>query len=190
MTLGPRFSTALAFANEIHGDQFRKGTTIPYISHLLAVASIVIEAGGDEDTAIAALLHDAVEDQGGPAMLKRIRNRFGPAVAEIVAACSDTDVDPKPPWRKRKESYVESIPHKSNSMLLVSLADKLHNARCILADFKQIHDDLWVRFTGDRDGTLWYYRALVEAFRGRGHMQLWQALEDAVTELESLTGTR
>lgn len=183
--MGPRFSAALAFANEIHGAQVRKGTSIPYVAHLLAVASLVIEAGGDEDTAIAALLHDAVEDQGGPAMLERIRGRFGSPVANIVQACSDSDVVPKPPWRERKEAYLEAIPYKSPAALLVSLADKIHNARAILADYKQLQEGVWARFTGGRDGTLWYYRALADAFRRRTPIALWQTLEDAVSELES-----
>jgi (p)ppGpp synthase/HD superfamily hydrolase len=186
--MGPRFSDALVFANEVHGAQSRKGTSIPYIAHLLAVASLVIEAGGDEDTAIAALLHDAVEDQGGAPMLDRIRKRFGPAVAEIVEACSDADVVPKPPWRERKEAYVRSIAHKSAPALLVSLADKVHNARAILADYRQLGDALWPRFTGGRDGTLWYYRALADAFRGRAPSALWATLDETVSELEGLAG--
>jgi (p)ppGpp synthase/HD superfamily hydrolase len=184
--LGPRFSDALAFASEIHGEQLRKGTSIPYIAHLLAVTALTIEAGANEDTAIAALLHDAVEDQGGRPTLERIRARFGQAVAEIVESCSDTDVDPKPPWRERKESYVAAIAHKSTSALLVSLADKVHNAGAILDDYQLVGEEIWSRFTGGRDGTLWYYRALVEAFRARAPKPLWQRLEDTVRALESL----
>lgn len=182
--LGPRFTAALAFASEIHGAQRRKGTTIPYIAHLLAVAAIVIEAGGDEDAAIAALLHDAVEDQGGKPMSDRIRDRFGAEVADIVDACSDTDVIPKPPWRERKEAYVAAIAHKSDKALLVSLADKVHNASAILFDHQQIGDEVWNRFTGGRDGTLWSYRALADAFRNRTPIALWQRLDDTVSALE------
>ena len=183
--MGPAFSAALAFAAEIHGAQRRKGTNIPYIGHLLAVSALVIEAGGDEDAAIAALLHDAVEDQGGQPMLTHIRDRYGDVVADIVNACTDADVTPKPPWRARKEAYVAAIPHKSDKALLVSLADKVHNASAILSDYTQIGEVLWVRFTGGREGTLWYYRALTDAFRDRTPRVLWQRLEDTVSAIES-----
>jgi (p)ppGpp synthase/HD superfamily hydrolase len=163
----------------------RKGTNIPYISHLLAVAALVIEAGGDEDAAIAALLHDAVEDQGGRAMLDRIRARYGANVADIVEACSDTDVIPKPPWKPRKEAYIAAIPRKSPQALLVSLADKVHNAGAILDDYRQIGEELWPRFNAGRDDILWYYRALADGFRGRTPDPLWQRLEEAVTALEA-----
>jgi (p)ppGpp synthase/HD superfamily hydrolase len=184
--LGPRFSAALSYASEIHGTQFRKGTSIPYIAHLLAVASIVIEHGGDEDAAIAALLHDAVEDQGGRSMLAHIRARFGDRVADLVEACSDTDVIPKPPWQERKLAYLEAIPHKSKTALLVSIADKVHNARTILSDYKLVGEEVWSRFNGGRRGTLWYYRALSDAFKELTPAPLWQILEDTVAELESL----
>ena len=183
--LGPRFSAALSLANELHGSQKRKGTAVPYISHLLAVASLVIEAGGDEDTAIAALLHDTMEDQGGRPMLDRIRARFGPKVADIVEACSDTDVTPKPPWLERKQGYLAEIPHKSEEALLVSLADKVHNAGTILRDHKRVGEEVWTRFTSGRDGTLSYYRALADAFKGLAPEPLWQELEDTVTQLEA-----
>jgi (p)ppGpp synthase/HD superfamily hydrolase len=186
--MGPRFTAALAFANEIHGAQTRKGSAIPYIAHLLSVAALVIENGGDEDAAIAALLHDAVEDQGGRDMLERIASRFGPEVAGIVAACSDADTIPKPPWAERKQAYVHSIRHKSRAARLVSLADKVHNARSILADHREIGEAVWDRFTGGREGTLWYYRALVDVFREEAPSALWQALEVAVSELEERTG--
>lgn len=182
--MGPRFSAALAFASETHGSQRRKGTAIPYIAHLLAVAALVIEAGGDEDAAIAALLHDAVEDQGGAPMLQQIRERYGDEVAFIVDACSDTDVDPKPEWRQRKEAYVASITVKSEKARLVSLADKVHNAASILHDHQEIGDAVWDRFTGGRDGTLWYYRALTAAFCDRSPKALWQRLDDTVCALE------
>ena len=183
--LGPRFSEAFKFANEAHATQRRKGTDIPYIAHLLSVAALVIEAGGDEDAAIAALLHDAVEDQGGVPTLDRIREQFGLEVADVVDACSDTLVTPKPPWRKRKEDYVEAIAHKSERTLLVSLADKVHNASSILLDHRRIGDEVFQRFTGGRDGTLWYYRALADAFRNRTPFALWQQLEETVCALEA-----
>jgi (p)ppGpp synthase/HD superfamily hydrolase len=185
--LGPRFSAALAFANELHGSQVRKGTPIPYIAHLLSVAALVIEHGGDEDEAIAGLLHDAVEDQGGQPMLERIRSRFGQRVADVVAACSDTDVVPKPPWRQRKEQYIAGIAHKSPSALLVSLADKVHNSRAILADLQAHGDLVWQRFSGGKEGTIWYYRQLTDAFRGRTPPRLWEALEEAVQSIEKLS---
>jgi len=190
MRLGPRFTAALSFASELHGSQKRKGTTVPYIAHLLSVAALVIEAGGDEDTAIAALLHDAVEDQGGAPMLARIRARFGRKVAKVVEACSDTDLDPKPPWQKRKEDYIAAISHKSPQALLVSLADKVHNARAILSDYKVVGEKVWDRFTGGRQGTLWYYDSLVEAFRGRTPKPLWKELAETVTAIHALANAR
>ena len=183
--MGPRFSTARAFASEIHGAQRRKGTEIPYVGHLLAVAALVIEAGGDEDAAIAALLHDAVEDQGARPMLDRIRARYGGEAADIVEACTDAETVPKPPWRARKEEYVNAIPHKSEKALLVSLADKVHNASAILSDYSQIGEQLWERFSGGCEGTLWYYRALADAFRGRTNPLLWQRFDDTVVAIEA-----
>jgi (p)ppGpp synthase/HD superfamily hydrolase len=183
--LGPRFSAALAYASEIHGEQVRKGTAVPYIAHLLAVAALVMEAGADEDTAIGALLHDAVEDQGGRSMLERIRARFGQTVAGIVESCSDTDATPKPAWRQRKEAYVAALAHKSSAALLVSLADKVHNAGAILNDYQLVGEQIWHRFAGGRDGTLWYYRALADAFRNRAPKSLWQRLEDTVCAIEA-----
>ncbi len=165
--LGPRFDRALVEARVLHAGQFRKGTQIPYVAHLLGVASLVIEDGGDEDEAIAALLHDAVEDQGGAPTLKRIKHLFGTRVAAIVDACSDTDVIPKPPWRERKEAYVAHLAEADASTLRVSLADKLHNARAILFDLHAVGAGLWDRFNADRDDVLWYYRALSDAFLER-----------------------
>ncbi len=162
--LTDRFDTALAFAARLHRDQRRKGSNIPYVSHLLGVASIAIELGADEDQAIAALLHDAVEDQGGAPMLAEIRTRFGDRVARIVADCTDSDVEPKPPWRARKEAYLAALAAKPADSLLVSLADKTHNARAIVDDLEIEGADVWQRFTGGRDGSLWYYRALADAF--------------------------
>jgi (p)ppGpp synthase/HD superfamily hydrolase len=183
--LSPRFSAALAFAAELHGNQLRKGTSIPYVSHLLAVASIVLEHGGSEDEAIAALLHDAVEDQGGLPTLERIRARFGDAVAGIVAECTDTHEDPKPAWRPRKEAYLAAIPHKSAGARLVSCADKLHNARAILADFRRHGTALWARFSGGEQSA-WYYRSLADAFAATGPQPLAAELERVVTEIEGL----
>lgn len=187
--MGPRFSAALAFANELHGAQTRKGTDIPYIAHLLSVAALVIEAGGSEDAAIAALFHDAMEDQGGRPTLNRIQERFGKRVATIVAECSDAERTPKPPWKKRKAKYIAAIRKKSRGARLVSLADKVHNARAILHDHKLVGNRVWARFKGKKSGTLWYYRRLTEEFKGRTPRPLWEMLNDAVTELETRAGT-
>ncbi|HTP07037.1 MAG TPA: HD domain-containing protein [Anaerolineae bacterium] len=183
----PRFDQALVYAHQLHARQTRKGTTIPYIGHLLAVAAIVIENSGSEDEVIAALLHDAVEDQGGPKTREEIRQRFGENIAAIVDGLSDTDQMPKPPWRARKEEYIAHLDEASPSVLLVSLADKIHNAGSILRDVRSEGESVWSRFTGSKDGSLWYYRALVEAFRARGHFSsLVAELDRIVTELEEL----
>lgn len=171
MMLTKRFEEALAFAAAAHNQQRRKGTGIPYVSHLLGVASIALELGADEDQAIAALLHDAVEDQGGLTMLAEIRARFGERVADIVYDCTDAEEEPKPPWRERKVAYIHSLATKPSTSLLVSLADKTHNARAIVDDLTVVGAELWVRFTGGREGTLWYYTELAQAFESHlpGH---------------------
>jgi (p)ppGpp synthase/HD superfamily hydrolase len=186
MIISPRFEEALIFAAQLHAHQTRKGTDIPYIAHLLAVTGLVLENEGSEDEAIAALLHDAVEDQGGAATREEIRRRFGATVAEIVDGCTDSDVNPKPPWRRRKEGYVARLRAASPSVRLVSAADKLHNARTILADFRASGEPVWERFTGGRDGTLWYYRALTDAFRAGASSPLVEELDRVVTEIEQL----
>ena len=165
--LGLRFDRALSLARELHAQQLRKGTDIPYIAHLLGVTSLVLEDGGSEEEAIAALLHDAVEDQGGDKTLKLIRHRFGAKVAEIVEGCSDTDATPKPPWKKRKEAYIHHLAHAKKGVLRVSLADKLHNARAILFDLELVGEAVWDRFKAGRAETIWYYESLVDAFAAR-----------------------
>ncbi len=165
--LTDRFERALAYAHVAHGGHCRKGTKIPYISHLLAVASLVLEDGGDEDEAIAALLHDAVEDRGGAERLEDIRARFGKHVADIVESCSDTDVEPKPPWRERKEAYLAHLWKADSSTLRVSAADKLHNLRCILSDWNSIGEKLWDRFKAGKRDQLWYYSELSKIFQMR-----------------------
>jgi (p)ppGpp synthase/HD superfamily hydrolase len=184
--LSTRFSDAVAFACELHREQTRKGTRIPYVAHLLAVASLALEHGANEDEAIAAILHDAIEDQGGARTENEIRRRFGDQVADIVSGCSDADEIPKPPWRARKEKYIAHLAHASSSVRLVSLCDKLHNVRAILHDFRQHDDAVWARFKGGKEGTLWYYRALVDAFRALGSTPLVEELERVVRELEAL----
>lgn len=190
VALSGRFEEALIFATRLHADQTRKGTTIPYIAHLLAVVSLVLEHGANEDEAIAALLHDAAEDQGGKATLEEIRVCFGDTVAEIVAGCTDSWTIPKPPWRARKEAYLAHLRQASASVRLVSAADKLHNARTILSDYCALGESLWSRFTGGKEGTLWFYRALVQVLLETGPTVLAEELDKVVSELECLTFTR
>ncbi len=183
--LSRRFERARVFAARLHGEQVRKGTGIPYTAHLLSVAALVLEHGGTEDEAIAALLHDAVEDQGGPATRAVIARMFGEPVASIVDGCTDAETVPKPPWRARKEAYVAHVRRAPASVRLVSSADKLHNARAILKDLRESGEETWGRFQGGKEGTLWYYRALVGAFRATGLGPLADELDRAVTELEN-----
>jgi (p)ppGpp synthase/HD superfamily hydrolase len=185
-----RFEEALVFAARLHREQRRKGGDVPYVSHLLGVAAIVLEYGGDEDEAIAALLHDAIEDQGGVVVWRKIQERFGDRVAYIVHQCSDTDQTPKPPWQARKEAFLARLAETIPSALLVIAADKLHNARSLIADYRSCGDRLWIRFSGGRDGTLWYYRAVVETLKGATPGPLVQELARAVTELEQLARSR
>ncbi len=188
--LGPRFREALVYAATLHTAQTRKATATPYIAHLMAVAGLALEHGASEDVAIAALLHDAVEDQGGQKTAEAIRARFGDAVHDIVLACSDTDVTPKPPWRDRKERYLAHVRSAPVEVRLVSVSDKVHNARSILADLRLEGDAVWARFHGGKEGTLWYYRSLVEAFREGAHTngtkQLAAELTRVVGEIDKL----
>ena len=158
----PRFLSALNYATTLHTES-RKGTAIPYISHLYSVAALVMESDGSEEEVIAALLHDAVEDHGGVKTLEKIRSDYGEEVAAIVDGCTD-DAPPegqeKRPWRERKEEYVTHIASASDSVRLVSNADKLHNARCILRDYRDIGEAIWDRFTGKKEGSLWWDRIL------------------------------
>ena len=184
--LSQRFTQALIFATELHADQKRKGSGVPYIAHLLAVSSIVLDYGGNEDEAIAALLHDAIEDQGGATTREAIRQRFGDDVTAIVDGCTDSDFTPKPPWKERKLKYIAHIPLVSNSVRLVSAADKLHNARTILQDYRIIGEEIWTRFKAGKEGSLWYYRALVNAFYQCGKNPLIEELDRVVTEIEKI----
>jgi (p)ppGpp synthase/HD superfamily hydrolase len=181
--LGDRFEHALIYATRAHREQRRKGSGVPYTAHLLGVASLVLEDGGSEDETIAALLHDAVEDQGGRTRLEEIEQEFGSRVAHIVEGCTDTDVTPKPPWRPRKESYIRALASHDASVRRVSLADKLYNARAILLDYRRLGDELWERFDPEAD-QLWYYRALALAFRETTESPLVEELDRVVTELE------
>jgi GTP pyrophosphokinase len=184
MKLTSRFREALVYAAALHADQMRKASDVPYVAHLLGVASIALEHGADEDEAIAALLHDAVEDQGGQATAEVIRNRFGERVAEIVLGCTDADTIPKPPWRARKAAYIAHIEHASPSVWLVATSDKVYNARSILADFRRLGDAVWSRFTGGKEGTLWYYRTLAEKLHDKAPPALAAELVRVVSELE------
>ncbi|MBI4421072.1 MAG: HD domain-containing protein [Gemmatimonadetes bacterium] len=188
--LTQRFTQAFQYAAELHARQARKGPNgIPYIAHLMAVTALVLEDGGSEDEAIAGLLHDAVEDHPRDGRTKEeIRSQFGERVLEIVLGCTDADTHPKPPWRERKERYLSHIPGLPRHVLRVSVADKLHNARTVLADYRRVGDAVWKRFSVGRDDTLWYYRALVIAFRRAGSGFLIDEYESTVRELERETG--
>jgi (p)ppGpp synthase/HD superfamily hydrolase len=205
--LTDKFNDALVYAARLHREQPRKGKDIPYVGHLLGVASLVLESGGDEEMAIAALLHDAVEDQGGQPRLEEIRKLFGAKVARIVHGCTDSDeIDPacKAPWCERKEKYIAHVEHKADpEVRLVSAADKVHNARAVLSDHYEIGDAVFDRFSGQKQGTLWYYRALVDAFRAaeardhhpedaaaHGRKRLMDELSRVVDELERRSGGR
>jgi (p)ppGpp synthase/HD superfamily hydrolase len=188
MILTERFDVALVFACQWHRQQKRKGKEVPYISHLLGVAAIVLEFGGDEDQAIAALLHDAIEDQGGIETGRAIRAKFGDRVADIVEGCTDSFSEPRPPWRERKENYLTHLQDADAATLLVSAADKLYNASTILKDYRTQQDDVWDRFTAGKHEVLWYYRLLVETFRVNPNYPelLVNELDHVVTELENL----
>ena len=182
--LGRRFRRAFLFAAEKHNGQTRKASTIPYIAHLMGVASLVLEFGGNEDMAIAALLHDVVEDCGGAQMLTEVRRKFGPRVARMVEGCTDSFTEPKLPWRERKETYLRHLKSANVDTRLVSAADKLNNVRSILSDYRNVGESIWKRFNGGREGTLWYYRSLVDEFLQRKPNRLIHELELAVRELE------
>ncbi|MCU0771423.1 MAG: HD domain-containing protein [Verrucomicrobia bacterium] len=184
MKLTQRFEDTLLYAARAHATQVRKGTDIPYLAHLLAVTAIALEHGATEAEAIAALLHDAVEDSGGPERQADIEARFGGEVAAIVAGCTDTDQTPKPPWTQRKQAYVAHVRTAPESVQLVSAADKLHNAQSILHDYEVMGDALWGRFSGGKAGTLWYYRALADGFSSNRVKPLARKLNDVVQRLE------
>jgi (p)ppGpp synthase/HD superfamily hydrolase len=187
------FERALGFATRLHAAQLRKGTDIPYISHLIGVAGIVLDNGGGQDEAIAAVLHDAIEDQaadypgGATALRQEIRSQFGERVLDIVEACTDAETIPKPPWAQRKQAYIAHIERASDAARLVSCADKLHNARSIVSDLRVVGDAVWSRFKGGKDGSLWYYRQLTNLFLRLGPRELAEELDRTVREMNQLT---
>lgn len=190
--LTDRFDRALLYATHVHGGQVRKGTSVPYLAHLLAVAATVLEYGGSEEMAIAALLHDAVEDQGGAPRLGDIRNRFGGHVADIVASCTDSLPNAsggrdKGDWHQRKTRYLEHLGSVDDQTLLVSLADKIHNARSILRDLRKpdVGQAVWSKFNQPKKDTLWYYRELASAFGRQLPGQLASELGEIVDALEA-----
>ncbi|MGO9086889.1 MAG: HD domain-containing protein [Candidatus Sulfotelmatobacter sp.] len=184
--LGPRFLRAFRFAAEKHAGQTRKASSIPYLAHLMGVASLVLEAGGDEDLAMAALLHDVVEDCGGAPMLREVRRRFGSRVARVVDGCTDADTYPKPPWRERKETYIRHLKKADADTRLVSAADKLNNVRSIVSDYREVGEFVWSRFNGGREGTLWYYRTLRDEFLRHRPNRITRQFDLAVKELDLL----
>ncbi len=186
LMLGPRFEEALQYAARVHSRQHRKGSRVPYVSHLLGVASLVIEDGGGEDEAIAALLHDAVEDQGGLERRDEILRLFGERVTRIVDGCTDSWETPKPPWRARKQEHIEKLRGAPSDVLRVAVADKLHNSRSIVADLRKDGGIIWQRFRGGREGTLWYYRTLRSLFQEAAPGGLTDELDRVVSEMERL----
>ncbi len=183
-TLSERFVSAFEVAFQLHGSQMRKGSDIPYMSHLLGVASMVMEDDGVEDEVIAALLHDAVEDQGGLPTLELIQENFGTRVASLVAFCTDTIETPKPPWKERKLAVIQKVALASKSEHKILLADKLHNLRTIRNAVKRYGESVWQRFKGGREGSLWYYRELLASFRARGNHPYLDEMESALEALE------
>jgi len=170
--LSSRFENAVSFAARVHASDLRKGSEVPYLAHLLATCALVLLDGGDEDEAIAALLHDALEDHPETVTREDIRVRFGDRVLDIVVACTDTPPDysggRKPPWKARKEQYLERVRTSAPGTLRVSLADKVDNARAILADYRAIGPSVWERFSAGETEQLWYYESLVGAYRTAG----------------------
>lgn len=194
MILSPKFEEALVYASIIHSGQYRKDTSIPTFSHLMGVAGIALDYEGNEDEAIAALLHDACEDCGGQPRLEDIRQRFGDTVAEIVKGCTDTFDDPKPPWLDRKREFIARVPNFTAPIILVCAADKLNNVRAILKDFRAGGDSVWTRFHGPKHGVLGYYLSMARAFREnpahklRRIPELVEELGRTISKLSDLAG--
>ena len=184
-----KYKKALDYTYNLHLKHDRKGEAkIPYFSHLSSVSNYVIENGGSTDEAIGALLHDAVEDQGGVKTLKVIRTKFGSKVATIVKECSDSVVEPKPPWSERKKKYISDIKKKTQSSMFVSLCDKLHNGTCIIDDHKRVGKKLWKRFTASPKDIAWYYESLYKEFNRhlKGHKVLKDNYSLVVKEIKKI----
>ena len=188
--LTEKFEQALIYATKLHSNQVRKGSNVPYISHLLGVTALVLEDGGSEEEAIAALLHDAIEDRGGDKIRQEIKAKFGELVAEIVEDCTESDTDPKPAWKERKLATIKKFREVSPQVRRVILADKLHNARSILGDWYRIGDAIWERFKTGKVGTLWYFRSIVEVDRELGSSYLGEELTRVIAELEKMDNAR
>jgi (p)ppGpp synthase/HD superfamily hydrolase len=180
-----QLSDAAAYAFAIHGAQVRKGANTPYIGHLMSVAGLVLEHGGDQEQAVAGLLHDAIEDCGVE-QEDLIRERFGERVARIVRACTDADIRPKPPWRARKEQYLRHLETEEPETLLISCCDKLHNARAIVSDLRTHGEAVFERFNAPKEGTLWYYDALAAVFSRRLPGAASRDLAAEVAEMQAL----
>jgi len=185
--LTDRFIDALAWAADLHRTQSRKASETPYVAHLLAVAALVLEYGGDEDEAIAALLHDAIEDQGGAPTRQKIAERFGPRVSQLVEGATETDAQPKPPWRERKEKHLAHLASADRSVQLIVAADKLHNACSLLADHERLGEAVWSHFRGGKAGTLWYYRQAISSLP-LAPAGLLARIERTVAQLEHAAG--
>jgi (p)ppGpp synthase/HD superfamily hydrolase len=186
--LTSRFDEAFRYAHDAHRQQVRKGAGVPYVSHLIGVASIVLDDGGDEDEAIAALLHDAAEDQGGRPRLEDIRTRFGDNVARIVEDCTDSWSEPKEPWLERKQAYIQHARTLAGPSLRVSAADKVHNAYSILRDLRNQGEQAWERFNATPDDVLAYYESLVRAYREAGGGALVDELDRIVRGIQREMG--
>jgi (p)ppGpp synthase/HD superfamily hydrolase len=183
-----RFDDAVAFALAAFRPITRKGSAIPYVTHLFAVTALVGEYGGDEDQLIAAMLHDWLEDVPD-AKLSVLEARYGERVARMVASLSDSVGHPKPAWRPRKEVYLAHLRHEPADVKLVSCADKLHNCRTMVMDHRRMGDDIFDRFTGKKDGTLWYYRSVNEALAHGWDTPLLHELAREVTVLHALANS-
>jgi GTP pyrophosphokinase len=190
--LSTRFDEALLYAARAHWRQRRRSTGVPYVAHLLAVTALVLEDGGGEDEAIAALLHDVIEDQGGAVRREDVRLRFGDEVVRLVVACSDSDGEPKPPWRERKERYLAHLAATDDvKVRRIAACDKLHNARTLLTDYRLHGAALWARFNGGREGTLWFYRAVADELVARGPAGPAAEIARVVAELaDAVRGAR
>lgn len=185
--LGPRFEGAFLLASKLHARQIRKTNGVPYLSHLLSVTALVLQDGGNEDEAIAALLHDAPEDQGGEETLALIREQFGANVAQIVEECSDTFAVPKPPWRARKQAHIIRLKSASPSIHRVMLADKLHNSRALLRQLRLDGQAAWGNFKGGKRGTLWYLQTMRQVLGEHNQGYLWEEFGRTLEEIERLT---